>query len=89
MDFLAIMIWCLVLYLIDGFFGLSSELDLGQHPDQELVDVVVDARGGLDVLAPVLDRNRFAGWKQNSKISKFAKVFGSSLKKSPHETPKV
>ena len=38
--------------------GLLLELDLGQHAHQQLVDVVVDARRRLDVLAAVPDRQR-------------------------------
>ena len=48
---------------VKGILGLSPELDLCQHADQEFIDIVVDAGGRLDVLAVVLDGQRFAGCK--------------------------
>ena len=38
--------------------GLLLELDLRQHPDEQLVHVVVDPRRRLDVLAAVPYRKR-------------------------------
>jgi len=46
---------------VQGLLGLTPQLDLSQHSYEKLVDVVVDARRGLDVLAAVLDGDRFAG----------------------------
>ena len=52
---------------VKGILGLSPELDLCQHADQEFIDIVVDAGGRLDVLAVVLDGQRFAGCKIKNK----------------------
>lgn len=48
---------------IQGLLGLAAQLNLRQHSHQQLVDVVVDARRGLDVLAAVLNGHRLAGCK--------------------------
>ena len=44
--------------------GLLPQLDLGQHADEQLVHVVVDAGRRLDVLAAEADREGLAGWNE-------------------------
>ena len=46
-----------------GLRSLEAQLDLCEHSNEQLVHVVVDAGGRLDVLAAVLDGQGFAAWK--------------------------